>query len=329
MEEFLITFKKIIDELEKVSKKDLQLFLTFTLDDEKCLLQLSPLLIDKITELTCFIESISLCDERRKNEKNFSLEEIRFILLENIFYKVRCGTETTKKYFEKLFILMMKNKSWISTLQSLSQKTSEQNVSTGQNNNCYNGSICNKWYKYVFSSIVSIFDKEIHRIFWDVSSRQDKDQIQGQCREIRVKFPIADDLLSIFTVDIGDKSSKSNSEFFHVTNSFYYSVQEESFVKQAYLLGRYIEPYICDLKNTEDRKNVYVHSSVTGDFNLDITDKLIESFLLGRKEWMKERNENISKLANFLNCLNFSSDFTFDKPFLIPEINLIIAKFTF
>jgi hypothetical protein len=85
--------------------------------------------------------------------------------------------------------------------------------------------------------------------------------------------------------------------------------------KQSYLLGRYLEPHICSLK--EKKYN-----------NLDSKDvemtEIIKQFKAGRSELMKEKSRNIILWTQFLSSPNISAG-----NFLIPEINSIIANYCF
>jgi hypothetical protein len=96
--------------------------------------------------------------------------------------------------------------------------------------------------------------------------------------------------------------------------------------RQIYLIGRFFEPYICDLKLEIENFDYSEYDDYDYPSEEKLNCEFKKSFNQGRLEMMKEKQHKISTLTQLLNSLNFSVEKVVER-FLIPEINFIIAHF--
>jgi hypothetical protein len=228
--------------------------------------------------------SINYCS---RGKEWLRFEDIRLILTDYILFKIRAnGYDSYVEYLKQLFISMIKSEKWFQFLKSISATSFDD---------------YEFWYPYIFGSIISSFqeNEEIQKLLWQSNS---------------IKFPIDIKLSTILDV-------KDDEYFLIVPDKIVGS--QEHYLKQVYLIGRYVEPHVCNLKDNFDFAKKLPALLIPS-----LNTLLKERFDVGRAELLKEKNQNISSLTKFLNCLPIPCSMSGNN-FLLPEINNIIANFCF
>jgi hypothetical protein len=351
---------------KNLTTEEWNIFLKKSFRDEKVVLDLtSP--EEKMT--TILIKTYTVFDDARflelgKNKKDFTFEEIRFIILyrmaiinlkhlDNRYYHDINLVSENIKHIKELFRSMLKEPVWLSCLESAYKKSKCKSTER---------EMADYQYRNLFRIIFNCFDiLRDHDVYKSAFGKAEPKRINevGKVKvklgkvssevgeEVKMIIPLSDHLLSFFSFDNiknyhSDYHSDCTENVQLVFPTFIGDPTEKgaATIKHAYLLGRYIEPFHCD------------HLSNYHGKMITTANHIVNSFNSGRAEWMKERKQNVLLLETFLNSFHLpslsrklarksrqkrqkrqklqqKSQEENKLRFLIPEINSIIANYCY